>query len=248
MISEKIVVIDDDPRVIKSIKLALPVYEFIDFSNGEDALTYLRKPNNINIVLLDFMMPKMDGISTLSEIRKFMDNVGVILMTGYGSKDVVIDALRNRADDFIEKPFQIVELKEKIHSILKEKLRFQNLRKDKNNQVDRIKRFIERNCNNVNLDYIASEMCLSSKYVSRFFNQNNELNFREYKLQIKMDRAKSLLTKTHLDVCEIAIELGYQNPESFMRIFKRITKMTSTQYRKKYGRIRMNNYKKEEVR
>ena len=242
MISEKIVVIDDDPRIIKSIKLAFPEYEIIDFSNGEDALTYLRKPNNINIVLLDFMMPKMDGIGVLSEIKKHMNNVGVIFMTGYGSKDVVLDALRNHADDFIEKPIQMPELKEKIHCILREKLHFQNLRKDKNNQVNRIKRFIERNCNNVNLDYIANEMCLSPKYVSRFFNQNNELSYRKYRLQIKMDRAKSFLTNTHLDVGEIAIELGYQNPESFMRIFKRMTKMTPTQYRKKKGKKRIKKF------
>ena len=239
MISEKIVVIDDDPRIIKSIKLAFPEYEFIDFSNGEDALIYLKKPNNINVVLLDFMMPKMDGISVLSEIKKRMNNIGVILMTGYGSKDIILDALRNHADDFIEKPVQMPELKDKLRFLLRERLHVQNLRKDKNNQVDRIKRFIERNCNNVKLDYIADEMCLSPKYVSRFFNQNNELNYRDYRLQIKIDRAISLLTETHLDVCEIAIELGYQNPESFMRIFKRMTKMTPTQYRKKKGKKRI---------
>ena len=244
MISEKIVVIDDDPRIIKIIKLSFPEYEIIEFNNGEDALTYLRKPNDINIVLLDFMMPGMDGISVLSEIKKFMSNVGVIFMTGYGSKDVVLDALRNHADDFVEKPIQMPELKEKIHSILREKLHSQNLRKDKNNQVGRIKHFIERNCNNVNLEYIADEMCLSPKYVSRFFNQNNELSYRDYRLQIKMDRAKSLLTTTHLDVCEIAIELGYQNPESFMRIFKRMTKMTPTQYRKKNSKKRIRKYHK----
>ncbi|MCK5259835.1 MAG: response regulator transcription factor [Candidatus Omnitrophica bacterium] len=239
MISEKIVVIDDDPRIIKSVKLAFPEYEFIDFSDGEEALAYLRTPNNINVVLVDFMMPKMDGISVLSEIKKGMDHIGVILMTGYGSKDVILDALRNHADDFIEKPIQMPELKEKLRFFLKERLHAQNLRKDKNNQVDRIKRFIERNCNNVKLDFIADEMCLSPKYVSRFFNQNNELNYREYRLQVKMDRAKSFLTKTHLNVCEIAIELGYQNPESFMRIFKRMTKMTPTQYRKKKGNKRI---------
>ena len=244
MISEKIVVIDDDPRIIKSIKLSLPEYEIIDFNNGEDALRYLKKPNDIYIVLLDFMMPKMDGISVLSEIKKSMSNVGVILMTGYGSREIVLDALRNHADDFIDKPIQIPELKEKIHAILKEKLHSQNLRNDKNNQIGRIKRFIERNSSNVSLDYIASEMCLSPKYVSRFFNRNNESNYRKYKLQIKMDRAKTLLTKTHLDVCEIAIDLGYQNPESFMRIFKRLTKMTPTQYRKKNGNKRIRKLHK----
>ncbi|MBN1869183.1 MAG: response regulator transcription factor [Candidatus Omnitrophica bacterium] len=239
MISEKIVVIDDDPRIVKSIRLAFPEYEFMDFSNGEDALDYLRKPNNINVVLLDFMMPKMDGISVLSRIKKHMNNIGVILMTGYGSKDIILDALRNHADDFIEKPIQMPELKDKLRFLIKERLYAQNIRNDKHDRMGRIKRFIERNCSNVNLDYIANELCLSPRYVSRFFNRHNDVSYRGFRLQMKMNRAKKLLAETCLDVCEIAIELGYQNPESFMRIFKRMTKMTPTQYRKKNGSKRV---------
>ena len=239
MISEKIVIVDDDPRIIKSVKLAFPEYEFIEFQNGEDVLQFLRKPNNINIILLDFMMPKMDGISALSEIKGFMPDVGVILMTGFGTRDVIIDALRNHADDFIEKPIQMPDLKRKILRLLRERLYVQNIRKDKNDQVDRIKRFIERNSTNVNLDYVANELCLSPKYVSRVFNRNSSVNYRNFKLQVKMDKAKALLTKTQKDVCEIAIELGYQNPESFMRVFKRLTKITPTQYRKKNGNKRV---------
>jgi len=244
MISEKIVIIDNNPRIFKSIQLAFPEYEFINFSNGEDALTYLKKPNNINVVLLDLMMPKMDGISVLSEIKKHRNDIGVILMTGYSSKDIILSALRNHADDFIEKPIQISELKDMLHFLLKERLHVQNLKNDKNNQVERIKRFVERNCKNINLDHIASEMCLSPKYVSRFFNQNNKSNYRDYKLQIRMDRAKSLLTKTRLHVCEIAIELGYQNPVSLMHTFKRLTKMTPTQYRKKHSEKRIRKFSK----
>ena len=236
MLSEKIVIIDDDPRIHKSIKLGLPEYEIIDFSNGEEALAYLKKPNEIQLVLLDVMMPRMNGLDVLVEIKKVKKDMGVIILTGFGSKDVLLDALRNRADDFIEKPIQMPELREKIRLVLKEKLGVQNLRRNKNDQVGRIKRFIERNYNNVKLDFIADSMCLSPKYVSRFFNKNSSSSFREYKLQIKMDRAKSLLVKTHLDVNEIAIELGYQNPESFMRIFKRMNKVTPTQYRKKESR------------
>ena len=238
MLSEKIVVIDDDPRIHKSIKLSLPEYEIIDFSNGEEALAYLKKPNEIQLVLLDVMMPRMSGIDVLAEIKKVKKDIGVIILTGFGSKDILLEALRNRADDFIEKPIQLPELKEKIHLILKDRLGAQNLRRNKNNQVDRIKRFMERNYSNVKLDFIANAMCLSPKYVSRFFNENSPYSFREYKLRIKMDRARALLIKTHRDVNEIAIELGYQNPESFMRIFKRMNKMTPTQYRKKESKRR----------
>jgi two-component system response regulator YesN len=157
------------------------------------------------------------------------------MMTAYGSRDIVIQALRDQADDFIDKPFSTQDLKERISAILKKKMYSRNFRKDKDDQVHRIKRFIERNYQNVNLKFIADEMCLSSRYVSRMFNKKNNLNYRSYKLKIKMDRAKELLLKTQRNVSEIALELGYQNPETFMRIFKRLMKMTPSEFRLKHN-------------
>jgi len=233
MLSEKILVIDDELKVIKSIKMALVEYEIIEFRNGNDAIKYLKNPNEINLVLLDVMMPSINGMDVLKAIKENKKDMIVILMTAFASKDVAIQAIRNRADDFIEKPFDISELKEKIHVHLKEITKTKYQLKGSNEQIDRIKRFIERNYKNANLDFISNELCLSSKYLSRMFSQKNKQGFREYKLQIKIGRAKELLKETHLNVYEISIELGYQNAESFMRIFKRQTKLTPSQFRKK---------------
>src|SRR3990167_2098322 len=78
-------------------------------------------------------------------------------------------------------------------------------------------------------------MCLSPKYVSRMFNKTHGASFRDYKVKVKLDLAKNLLKKTSFSVNKIAFDLGYQNAESFMRIFKRVSKVTPTQYRKKHG-------------
>ncbi len=233
MISEKIVVIDDDARIIRSIKLAFPEFEIIDFNDGEEALKYLKRPNAINVILLDILMPKMDGLTVLSEIRELKRDIGVIIMTGFGSKDVIIQALKSKADDYIEKPFSITDLRNKIKTILGKKLYDQNFRQDKNDQVERIKRFIKTNYSNVNLTYIAEELSLSSRYVSRLFNKKSGMSYRQFKLDIKMDRARELLTKSHLTVSEIGIQLGYKNPETFMRTFKRLMKQTPSVYRAK---------------
>lgn len=235
MISEKIVVIDDDPRVIKGIKLALREYEIVDFSSGEDALTFLRRPRGISVVLLDVMMPGMNGLDVLSEIKQISRDTAVIMMTAYGTQDIAVQALRNRADDFIEKPFDIDELKEKIRGYLKEKDGVFAGRRDKNDHVERIKHFVGRNPKDVSLEYIAGELSLSSKYISRMFNRVSGVSFREYKVNARMDLAKSLLKKTSFSVNKISYELGYQNPESFMRIFKRRTKCTPLQYREKHA-------------
>jgi len=232
---KKIVVIDDDVRVIKSIKAGFPDFKIIEFNTGEDGLAYLNQPHSINIVLLDFMLPHIDGISVLTEIKKSKRNIHVILMTGYGTKEVMLEALRNHADDFIEKPVQMPELRKKIDSIMRKNLRAFNSRNEKDKQISYIKEFIRNNYNAVNLNAIANELALSPKYVSRLFIKKNTSNFRTYKLQLKIENAKSLLSKTPLNINEISTKLGYQNPESFMRIFKRITDMTPTQYRKLHG-------------
>lgn len=234
MISEKIVVIDDEDKVIKSICLLLPEYEIIPFSDGDKAVEYLRSPNSVNLVLLDVMMPKFDGLILLQEIKRLNKNIGVIIMTGYGSKEVMLQALRAHADDFIEKPFRRTELKERVSIVLRSKLHDKNLRKNKDDQVDRMKRFIERNCDNVNLEFIANEMCISARYASRLFKQKNKVNYRNYKLQIRIDKGKKLLTETAKTVSEIAFVLGYQNPETFMRMFKQATSLTPSEYRAKH--------------
>jgi len=231
MIYERIIVIDDDPRIIKSVKMIFPEYEVIDFSNGKMALSYLRKPNDINLVLLDVMMPEMDGLTVLREIKNIKQNIRVVMMTAYGSQDIAVQALRNRADDFIEKPFNIDKIKDKIQHLLSERKTELPVEEKRNKQVTNIERFIKENCHNVSLSAIADQMCLSPKYVSRLFNKGKGTNFREYKLKMKIEKAKSLLKDSSLTIDNIANELGYQNPESFMRIFKRLTKQTPTQYR-----------------
>jgi two-component system, response regulator YesN len=235
MISEKIVVIDDDPKVIKSIKFILPEYEIVEFQNGLEALAYLKKPNEINLVILDVMMPVMDGISVLQEIKKIKPDIFVIMMTAYGSMDVAVQALRNHADDFIEKPFNIEELQEKVKARLRECSRLYK-NQDRTSRVERIKRFVERNYPNVSLESIANEMALSTRYVSRMFNGTTGSSFRDYKVKVKMEAAMSLLKTTSLTVDEISDKLGYLNPESFMRIFKRKTKFTPSEYRAKHER------------
>ncbi len=233
MISDRIVVIDDDPRVIKSIKLVLRKYEIKEFLDSEKALAFFKKPRDIKIVLLDVMMPGIDGLSLLSEIKRYNKDISVIIMTGYGTKEIILDALRSHADDFIEKPFNFEDLIERIDRLLQEKRYSFKEREDDKGKIDKIKSFIRRNYQQATLDIIAEEMCMSSKYLSRMFKRKNGDSFRDFKLKIKIAEAKAMLKDTSFNVSEIALKLGYKNPESFMRIFKRITNCTPLEYRAK---------------
>jgi len=233
MLSEKIVVVDDEPRIIMSIKISLEEYEIVDFANGDDALAYLRSPNAIKLVIVDVMMPGKNGIAVLQEIKEIREDIAVIIMTAYGSKDVVLNALRSRADDFIEKPFNVEDLREKVRRILRVADQYAQDGDGRKDCVARIKRLVDRNHKKASLDFVAEEMCLSPKYLSRLFNEYNEMTFRDYKISVKIQKACELLERSSYPVTDISYQLGYQNPESFMRLFKRETKMTPSEYRRK---------------
>lgn len=233
MLSEKIAVIDDDPRIIKSLEMALNAYDIIAFTDSEKAFEFFQKPRDIHLVLLDVMMPKINGLSILEQIKKVHKHAIVIMMTAYGTKDVVIQALRHHADDFIEKPFKAEALKIKIRNFLKQQFYVHKNVDDKAFKVERMKSFIQRNYNRVSLEEMAEELCLSPKYISRIFKECTGVSYRDFHLEIKMKMAKELLQNTSFNVDEIAYKLGYQNPESFMRIFKQLTSVTPSEYREK---------------
>jgi len=160
------------------------------------------------------------------------------MLTGYGSKEVVIKALREDAEDFLEKPVNVEKLKNTIDNIFSKKQIEQNKEKGEiDNEVARVKLFIERNCyKKVSLEGAARAVSLSSKYLSRLFKEREGVGFNQYKFIVKLNRAKELLLSGGLSVVQIADKLGYLNPESFIRMFCKYQKTTPGAYRSKYSR------------
>lgn len=105
---------------------------------------------------------------------------------------------------------------------------------DVESRIGKVMRFAERNSyRRVCLRDAALFVDLSPKYLSRIFREYTNKRFSEYRLEIKMDRAKELLRQRSKNINEIADRVGYENTESFIRIFKKMTGLTPTGYRKK---------------
>ncbi len=231
MISEKIVVVDDDHRVHQSLKEVLFEYQLIPFLDAQKALDYLLRPNEIKLAIVDVRMKGLNGIELLESLRRVKKELAVMIMTAHGGQDIVVESLRLHADDYVEKPFDVNELRGRVKAILREKSRVDPFSRDPQNQVERIRQFIQRNYTNASLGFIAQEMCLSVQYVGRLFTKYEKHGFRGYKLKIRMEKAMDLLKHSSLDVSEIAYQLGYENPESFMRAFKKYVKENPSAYR-----------------
>lgn len=115
----KILVVDDEKLIVKGIKFSL-VQEGMDVSvayDGEEALRLARK-EDFDIILLDVMLPKLDGLEVCSAIREF-SSVPIIMVTAKGEDIDKIMGLELGADDYITKPFNILELKARIKAILR---------------------------------------------------------------------------------------------------------------------------------
>jgi YesN/AraC family two-component response regulator len=228
----QILLVDDDADFREELAESFDDYEFVHASSGEKALEIIKKPNEIDLILLDVMMPGASGTEILAEIKKIEPGIKVVMLTGHSSKDVAVEALKGRADDFLEKPLNINEAKEIIEKLLDstdtdEKTEIGDIK----SKIERVKRFAERNFHKkVSLDDAAAVVGLSPKYLSRAFEENTGMGFSDYKTKVKIDRSKEFLKKGY-NINQISDKLGYQNTESFIRAFKKLTNMTPTEFR-----------------
>ena len=115
----KILVVDDEDLLVKGIRFNLQNdgYEVITGSNGLEAIEYARTEHP-DLIILDVMMPEMDGLSACAKIREF-SNVPIILLTAKTTDMDKLMGFDQGADDYLTKPFNILELKARIRALLR---------------------------------------------------------------------------------------------------------------------------------
>ena len=114
-----ILICDDQPEIVNALKIYLAPegYQIFEAANGMEAVETV-KNQEIHLVLMDVMMPQLDGISALSKIREF-SNVPVLLLTAKSEIEDMILGLNVGADDYITKPFVPVEVLARVRSHLR---------------------------------------------------------------------------------------------------------------------------------
>jgi DNA-binding response OmpR family regulator len=115
----KILVVDDEALLVKGIRFNLQNegYEVVTGNNGLDAVQLARDPG-IDLIILDVMMPEMDGLTACSKIREFSD-VPIIFLTAKSDDMDKLMGFDHGADDYLTKPFNILELKARVKALLR---------------------------------------------------------------------------------------------------------------------------------
>lgn len=122
MADEKILIVDDEENILELIKFNLQAlgYEVLTLNNGSDALNVIRQEKP-KLVLLDLMLPGMDGYDICKEIRKdsSISYIPVIMITAKGEELDKILGLELGADDYVSKPFSVRELLARVKAVLR---------------------------------------------------------------------------------------------------------------------------------
>ena len=119
----RILICDDDPDIVAALKIYLTNedYELYTASTGREALESIRD-NNIDLVLMDIMMPEMDGIAATVKLREEF-NIPVIFLTAKSEVSDMVLGLNVGADDYVTKPFDPVEVQARVRSHLRRYMR-----------------------------------------------------------------------------------------------------------------------------
>ena len=114
-----ILVCDDERDIVSALRIYLEPegYRVLEAYNGQEALEVLSR-EQVHLVLLDIMMPKLDGISTIARLRE-TSNVPVIMLTAKSEDSDKLMGFECGADDYLTKPFNILELKARVRALLR---------------------------------------------------------------------------------------------------------------------------------
>ncbi len=121
-IKPNILIVDDDPDICQYMKTLLEStgYDVAVVSESTKALNLI-KESTFHILIIDLMMPNMDGIELIGKIRKHDSDVAIIISTGYPSVDTAIDAMKLKVSDYVRKPFDVDEFRQTVADVLKQK-------------------------------------------------------------------------------------------------------------------------------
>ncbi len=150
----RILVVDDEPLYLRLLKVNLEPegFEVITANNGEQAIDIVanQKPN---MVVLDIMMPKMDGITACERIRQF-SSVPIIMLTAKGEEKDRVKGFNVGSDDYVVKPFSVTELVARVRAVL---------RRTQSPEEDTQSRFF--NHGSIKIDFAKAEVTREGKAV-----------------------------------------------------------------------------------
>ena len=223
-------------------------YRVVEASNGKDAIDLLRN-NSIDIVLSDVMMPVMDGLELCSTIKNNINfsHIPVILVSARTTDNYILDGLKDGADDYICKPFNISILKLRIQKFLDWSNKCHDLFRNSDVALNEITissldeqllskamAAVENNIDNsdFSVEELSEIVCMSRGYFYKKILVITGKTPIEFIRLIRMKKALQILRESHYNISEIAYMVGFNSPRIFANYFKEEYGVLPSEYRK----------------
>lgn len=117
----RVLIVDDDREIVELLNIYLKNegYDVVKAYNGQQALNYIKNDEDIELVILDVMMPKINGIEVVEKLREANHSIPVIILSAKSSDNDKIQGLISGADDYVTKPFNPLEVIARVKSLLR---------------------------------------------------------------------------------------------------------------------------------
>lgn len=246
----KVIIVEDELFIRESVK-ELIQWEELGFrlvgeaGDGEEALELIKR-DPPDLVITDIMMPRMDGLELLKETRKAGYDSKFVMLTCMGEFEYVRQAMEYGASNYILKlSMSVNDLRETLGKINKELMLSRKPprsglvpaepaadRKISHPELNKIVKYIEQNYDkDISVKSLARYVMMGENYISALFKKKMGKTLIHYLHEVRVRQAMHYLADTDMTVHEIGLKVGFMNDNYFIKIFKRITGTTPSQYR-----------------
>ncbi len=202
----KILVVEDNPNIVNFLQKALEEQGYaVDIASDGKEGFYLATTNSYDIILLDIMLPYINGIDLCKDLRTYKINTPILILTAKEESEDIITGLDSGADDYMTKPFILNELLARIRVLLRRSLTsHNNILKFKNLELDIVKKTVKRDKRNIELtakefailellvknqnSIVSESMIIESVWDMNYVNASNLVKVYIYRLRNKINK------------------------------------------------------------
>jgi YesN/AraC family two-component response regulator len=250
----RILIVDDDPGLLDCLQTALvPPHQVLTCLNGLDAFAIVQEQDP-DLVLLDYVLPDVSGLTVLRALKQAYPSIPVILMTAFGSEEIAVEAFRGGVRDYLKKPIRLADLRSRVENLLAARQQADGLVSHAPWRINppvskaevvpyeanlrRAMAFIETHLHTeLRLDQVAREAGMSKFRFCRHFKDDTGLTFREFLARRRIARAVELLRDRTRSISEVYLDVGFKDASHFSRVFLKMTGQSPSRFRRTTGQF-----------
>ena len=189
----RVLIVDDDRSALEAMEAALG-REFLVFPASDiPTANHVLAEESLDLVVLDVVLHRENGLDLLAHLRETSD-IPVLLISGYGTKEMVIAGMRARASDYLDKPFNATELLDKARDLIARGPR-------PSHASERIRHFIQQNyMRDWTVESLAKGLDLSVRTMRQVFRQRYQRSVMDFLEEVRVTSSRELLATTDLSI------------------------------------------------